>query len=91
MDIELARTFLQVVRTGSLLSAADKLHVTQTAVTARIKSLEAQLNCRLFDRNKAGARLTADGQRFLGYASQLVQTWERHAATCRCPPGWVAC
>ncbi|MGN5476452.1 LysR family transcriptional regulator [Cupriavidus basilensis] len=80
MDIELARTFLQVVRTGSLLSAADKLHVTQTAVTARIKSLEAQLNCRLFDRNKAGARLTADGQRFLGYASQLVQTWE---AACR--------
>ncbi|MBP0621507.1 LysR family transcriptional regulator [Cupriavidus consociatus] len=80
MDIELARTFLQVVRTGSLLAAADKLHVTQTAVTARIKSLESQLNCRLFERNKAGARLTADGQRFLGYASQLVQTWE---AACR--------
>jgi len=80
MDIELARTFLQVVRTGSLLAAADKLHVTQTAVTARIKSLETQLNCRLFERNKAGARLTADGQRFMGYASQLVQTWE---AACR--------
>ncbi|NUO87569.1 MAG: LysR family transcriptional regulator [Cupriavidus sp.] len=80
MDIELARTFLQVVRDGSLLAAADKLHVTQTAVTARIKSLEAQLNCRLFERNKAGARLTPDGQRFLGYASQLVQTWE---AACR--------
>ncbi|AGW93135.1 MULTISPECIES: LysR family transcriptional regulator [Cupriavidus] len=80
MDIELARTFLQVVRSGSLLAAADKLHVTQTAVTARLKSLESQLNCRLFERNKAGARLTPDGQRFLGYASQLVQTWE---AACR--------
>ncbi|KWR87516.1 LysR family transcriptional regulator [Cupriavidus sp. IDO] len=80
MDIELARTFLQVVRTGSLLAAADKLHVTQTAVTARIKSLESQLNCRLFERNKAGAKLTADGERFMGYASRLVQTWE---AACR--------
>ena len=40
MDIDLARTSLQVVRTGNLLAVADKLHVTQTAVTARIKSLE---------------------------------------------------
>jgi DNA-binding transcriptional LysR family regulator len=80
MDVELARTFLKVVKTGSLVSAAAQLHVTQTAVTARIKNLEAQLNCRLFERNKAGARLTADGEKFLGYASQLVQTWE---AACR--------
>src|SRR6202140_2267431 len=58
MDVELARTFLQVVRSGSLVSAAAQLHVTQTAVTARIKNLEAQLKCRLFERNKAGARLT---------------------------------
>lgn len=76
MDIDLARTFLQVVDAGSLQAAAARLHVTQTAVTARLKNLEAQLNCRLFDRNKAGARLTADGERFLGYARQLVQTWE---------------
>ncbi|WP_455286988.1 LysR family transcriptional regulator [Cupriavidus necator] len=79
MDVELARTFLQVVRSGSLLAVADKLHVTQTAVTARLKSLESQLNCRLFDRNKAGARLTPDGQRFFRYASQLVQTWQAPA------------
>jgi DNA-binding transcriptional LysR family regulator len=80
MDLELARTFLQVVRSGSLVSAAAQLHVTQTAVTARIKNLEEQLKCRLFERNKAGARLTTDGEKFLGYASQLVQTWE---AACR--------
>jgi DNA-binding transcriptional LysR family regulator len=80
MDIELARTFLQVARSGSLLGAAASLHVTQTAVTARLKNLESQLNCRLFERNKAGARLTPDGERFLAYAGQLVQTWE---AACR--------
>ena len=49
---------------------------SQTAVTARVRSLETQLGCRLFIRNRAGARLTSDGERFVAYATQLVQTWE---------------
>lgn len=89
MDIDLARTFLEVVRTGSLHAASQKLHVTQTAVTARIKSLEMQLNCRLFERNKSGARLTPDGERFVGYASQLVQTWEAARRDLPLPTGIV--
>ncbi|WP_286222770.1 LysR family transcriptional regulator [Marinobacter apostichopi] len=76
MDIELARTFLEIVRTGSFIAAAERLHITQTTVTARIKNLEAQLGCRLFIRNRSGASLTADGERFAGRASQLVQTWD---------------
>jgi DNA-binding transcriptional LysR family regulator len=63
-----------------LVAAAERLHVTQTAVTVRIKNLEVQLQCRLFARNKAGARLTADGEKLLGYAGQLIQTRE---AACR--------
>ena len=39
MDISLARTFLEVVRSGSLIAASEQLHVTQAAVTARIQSL----------------------------------------------------
>jgi DNA-binding transcriptional LysR family regulator len=80
MDIGLARTFLEIVRTGSFMAAAERLHITQTTVTARIQNLESQLDCRLFDRNRTGARLTDDGERFMGYASQLVQTWD---AACR--------
>src|SRR5690349_1861388 len=76
MDIELARTFLQIVRSGSFIAAATPLHVTQTAVTARMQNLEQQLGCALFVRNRAGARLTPDGERFVGYATQLVQTWD---------------
>ncbi|MFC7298882.1 LysR family transcriptional regulator [Herminiimonas aquatilis] len=76
MDIELARTFLHIVHTGSFIAAATRLHVTQTAVTARVQNLESQLGCSLFIRNRAGARLTNDGERFVGYASQLVQTWD---------------
>jgi DNA-binding transcriptional LysR family regulator len=76
MDIALARTFLEIVRTGSFIAAAERLHITQTTVTARIQNLEGQLDCRLFVRNRSGARLTDDGERFIDYASQLVQTWD---------------
>ena len=55
MDIDLARTFLEIVRTGSFVAAAERLHVTQTTITARVQNLEQQLDCRLFVRNRAGA------------------------------------
>ena len=76
MDIELARTFLAIVRCGSFIAAAEQLCVTQTTVTARIKNLEALLSSSLFVRNRAGARLTVHGEHFVRYAHQLLQTWE---------------
>ena len=76
MDIELARTFLAIVRCGSFIAAAEQLCVTQTTVTARVKNLEAQLSSPLFVRNRAGASLTVHGERFVPYAHQLLQTWE---------------
>lgn len=42
MDTERARTFLAIVHTGSFLKAADRLHVTQTTVSARIRTLEEE-------------------------------------------------
>lgn len=76
MDLDLARTFLEIVRYGSLVGAAEKLHVTQTAVTARVHKLESLLGVTLFIRNRAGARLTPEGEAFVVYANQLLQTWE---------------
>lgn len=76
MDIELAKTFLDIVRSGSLVATAERLHVTQTTVTARVKNLESQLGCQLFVRNRAGASLTQEGERFVSYATQIVQLWE---------------
>ena len=65
MDIELARTFLAIVETGSFARAADRLNVTQTAVSARIKSLEEQLGRPLFIRNKAGRHWRLLGSNFV--------------------------
>jgi DNA-binding transcriptional LysR family regulator len=54
--------FLGVVDLKTVSSAAKKLHLTQTAVTQRIKALEAELNLSLFLRSKNGMKLTAEGE-----------------------------
>jgi DNA-binding transcriptional LysR family regulator len=76
MDIDQARTFLAIVAHGSFASAGEQLHLTQTAVSARIRAIEDQLDTRLFVRDKSGARLTAAGERFVRYATALVKVWE---------------
>src|SRR5690606_5079712 len=87
MDINVARTFLEVVKTGSFVSAAANLNLTQTAVSARIRVLKQQLDRPVFVRNKAGARLTPAGEQFLRFATTLVHVWERARRAVALPPG----
>jgi len=87
MDITLARTFLDIVHAGSFVRAAENLHVTQTAVSARVRTLEQQIGATLFVRNKAGASLTPAGEQFVRYASMLVQVWERARHQVAVPAG----
>ena len=87
MDITLARTFLEIVATRSFLRAASRLHVTQTAVSARVRTLEELLGRQLFVRNKAGASLTSAGEHFLRYAPTLIQIWERARHQVAVPTG----
>lgn len=77
MDIDRARTFLEIVHCGSFLRAADRLHVTQTTVSARIRTLEEELGRQLFVRNRNGAQLTPAGREFERFAQSFVQVWER--------------
>lgn len=87
MDINVARTFLEVVKTGSFVNAAANLNLTQTAVSARIRVLEDQLDRPMFIRNKAGARLTPAGEQFFRFATTIVQVWERARRSVALPPG----
>lgn len=73
MDIELARTFIEIVSPGSFIKAADQLRVAQTTVSARVRLLEQQLGLPLFVRNKGGATLTPVGEQFLRFAPTFVQ------------------
>ena len=90
MDVELARTFLGIVEAGSFAGAAEGLNVTQTTVSARIRSLESRLGRRLFVRNKAGAALTAAGRQFQKHASTLVRTVAQARQDVGVPRGFEA-
>ncbi|WP_417625402.1 LysR family transcriptional regulator [Paremcibacter congregatus] len=87
MDIAVARTFLEVVKTGSFVNAAANLNLTQTAVSARIRVLEEQLDRPLFIRNKSGATLTPAGENFFRFATTLVQVWKNAQRAVALPPG----
>lgn len=77
MDTELARTFLVVVAAGSFVEAAQRLHVTQSTVSARIQRLEETLGAELFVRDKTGTTLTAAGRAFQRHATSLTRTVEQ--------------
>jgi DNA-binding transcriptional LysR family regulator len=87
LDITLARTFLEIASSHSFVQAAERLHVTQTAVSARMKTLEGLLGRQLFLRNKAGASLTPAGEQFMRHALTLVQVWERARQQLAMPAG----
>lgn len=87
MDVTQARTFLEIAHSGSFVAAAERLHLTQTAVSARIRTLEELLGRRLFIRNKAGARLTPAGERLVRHATTMIQVWERARDQVALPPG----
>ncbi|MGE3163265.1 MAG: LysR family transcriptional regulator, partial [Burkholderiales bacterium] len=87
MEIALARTFLEIVGSGSFIRAAERLHVTQTAVSVRVRTLESMLGRKLFERSKSGASLTAAGEEFLRFAPSLVHLWERARHQVAVPAG----
>ena len=71
------RTFLEVNRTRHFGEAAQSLHLTQAAVSARIKLLEGTLGVRLFDRLRRDIRLTPEGSRLVKHADVLIAGWRR--------------
>ncbi len=73
MDTQALTAFLAVVETGSFSEAAHKLHLTQPAVSKRIRSLETQLNASLFDRVGREVLLTEAGKALIPPAERIVQ------------------
>jgi DNA-binding transcriptional LysR family regulator len=68
MDTQNLQAFLLVAETGSFSLAAEKLHLTQPAVSKRVAQLEAQLNAPLFDRIGRTISTTEAGQALLPHA-----------------------
>lgn len=74
MDIDLLKTFVEVVRTRHFGKAAENLYLTQSAVSARIKLLEEYFHTTLFIRQRNSIQLTQSGEKLLPYARQLCAT-----------------
>jgi DNA-binding transcriptional LysR family regulator len=66
------RHFLLIAEHGTFTAAAVRAHLSQPALTASIRRLEEELDARLFDRGRAGARLTAAGEALLPHARAAV-------------------
>jgi len=90
MDVDLARTFLAVVETGSFAEAANRVFVSQSTVSTRIRTLEDRLGKVLFARGKGGAALTAAGSQFLRHAQSMVRVWEHARLEIALPDGYEA-
>ncbi len=67
------KTLVEVVRTGSLSRAAERLHVTQPAVSKRVKFMEEQYGCDLLDRSGPQLRPTAAGRLVYEKATALLE------------------
>lgn len=77
--LEQYRVFKEVADCGNLTTAAQRLYISQSAVSQSIKSLEASLQTQLFARHPRGVSLTAEGQQlyeYVGKALTLLQSGE---------------
>ena len=66
------QAFLAVARLRHFTRAAEQLHITQAGLSAMMKDLEAQLDCRLFDRTTRSVSLTEEGLQLVPVADRLV-------------------
>jgi DNA-binding transcriptional LysR family regulator len=72
MDLIQLRAFVTVAREGNLTRAAERLHLTQPAVSLQIKSLQQTLKVKLFNRTPVGMTLSSDGAKLLPFAERIM-------------------
>ena len=87
MDIGLLKAFLEVYSSRHFGRAAKNLFISQSAVSARIRQLEDELGIRLFTRDRNNIELTSAGKKFLIYAENILNTWNRARQEIAIPEG----
>ena len=73
MNLRFVEAFYWVATLKSVSRAAEKLFLTQSAMSARVASLEEELGALLLDRRDKQFRLTVAGTRFMSYAQKLLE------------------
>jgi DNA-binding transcriptional LysR family regulator len=80
MEIRELRAFVAVVENSGLSAAARRLHISQSALSQTVQSLERQLGVKLLERDHAGARPTDAGKVLLREARSLIVQHDRAVA-----------
>jgi len=82
MDLNQLRSFAEVAATGHVTRAAERLHLSQPAVSGHIKTLEEDLGVALFERTGSGVTLTRAGKLLLEDAEKVLDAAKglRHRA-----------
>jgi DNA-binding transcriptional LysR family regulator len=83
LSLRQLRVFLGVAEASSFTKTAQRLHLSQAALSAIIRELETQLQCRLLDRTTRSVTLTEAGRMFLPTAMHIVATIENAALELR--------
>lgn len=76
MTIRHLRIFVTVCECASITGAAERLYMTQPAVSLAIKELEGNYGIKLFDRLTRRIQITSDGKRMLDYAIHVVTLFD---------------
>jgi DNA-binding transcriptional LysR family regulator len=90
MELYLLRSFAAIAEIGQLTRAAEKLHISQPALSAQLKALEDELELALFERTPNGMELTAPGKKLLVEAEKILAGTERLRSTALALKGKVA-
>ena len=90
MELYQLRGFLTVAELGHLTRAAERLHVSQPALSAQIKALEDELGVNLFERVPTGMALTAAGHRLVPEAVKVVSAAQALRGTAASIRGEIA-
>ncbi len=77
ISLDLVRQFVLAAQTGNLSRAAERAHLTVSALSHQMRQIEQQLSRKLFDRGPRGVRLTAEGQRLLEAVAPHLEGLER--------------
>lgn len=80
MDLKNLRSFYLVGKHGTLLGAANRLHLSPAAISIQLKKLEAELGAQLFDRRPNKLSLTHQGARLLKEAARVFEAVDRASA-----------
>jgi len=90
MEIYQLKGFVAVAGEGHLTRAADKLHVSQPALSAQIKALEDELGVTLFERGPTGMALASAGKRLVTAAQDVIAAANAMAHNARTLSGEIA-